>query len=440
MIRTYCKIIGTREQDYTGNRLAQGISQEMTVFSGGASVPYTEDVIRAARDVFQLYGAKTAYSNGVFSSVMRSVSGQAFVCYGISQKQALGRDAQFTQLFVTPREELLDGDAFRQEVLCHDLIGEEAIHRLARPSQDEVFRTQEYARYEVNGLDERRLKTLMRAATLLCSGKRVLLIERDETKRKDYFRPVLRELFELIPAGHRYQIDVTTGRGEDDIERLGSAQLIVTDQSFGNALDRQQLRLDMDENITLTSGEQRWSHLTNAERDKLSAYVGGSNITLQTEFTRLMDCMDDDKSFWWASDNWDNKFSSYEELFKRHESTPILGLPEINKQFCERLPRLMTMKGGYEDYYFDLRGNSHIPKESRDWCLGYLTRGKLRKFGLSDEEFSKIETNYANYDNTFREVQALHTAIVGDTPQNNGLQALLDSIRSWCSGIFRRKE
>lgn len=160
-MRTYCKIIGTRERDYSGNAFGQGISQEMTVYSGGAGVPFTEDVIRASRDVFQMYGGKTSYGSGVFSSVMRSVAGQAFVCYGISQKQALGRDAQFTQLLITPREELLVGDAFRQEVLNHGLIGEEAIHRATRPEPEEVFQTNDYPRCEVKTLEKHRRDVLM---------------------------------------------------------------------------------------------------------------------------------------------------------------------------------------------------------------------------------------------------------------------------------------
>ena len=96
MVRAYCNIIGSRERDYMGNSLGLNVSREMTIFSGGAGLPYTEEVIRVSRDVFQLYGGKTAYTSGSFSSVMRSVAGQAFVCYGISQKQAVGRDSQFT--------------------------------------------------------------------------------------------------------------------------------------------------------------------------------------------------------------------------------------------------------------------------------------------------------------------------------------------------------
>lgn len=439
MARTYCKILGTRENDYTGNTFGQNISQEMTVFSGGAGLPYIDDVIRSSRAVFQLYGAKTSYSAGCFSSLMRSASGQFFVCYGISQKQSLGRDAQFTQWFVTPREELIGGDAFRQEVLCHNFISEEAVHRSTRPSPEEIFRFTDYTRCEVNQLNERRLRVLMRVAVLLCTGHRVLLVERDASYHVDYFRPVLRELYELIPAGHRYQIDVTTGRNEYDLERLGAAQLIVTDQQM-NAPDRQMLRTDMEEGIKLNSGEIRWANLTNAERDRLSEYVGGSNITMQTEFNRLMECMDDEKSFWWELPTYNKKFASLETLFKKHEATPILGMPEINQKFCERIPVLLNKpEVGFEGYYFELNLDQSISPASREWCLDYIQR-KLRKFGLSDEEYKRIVTNYSNYTILKRELQTISTALAEQTNQYKGrvnaVSALLQRIKSGVSRVL----
>lgn len=440
-LQAYCKIIGTRERDYGGIPLTQGISREMTVFSGGAGLPYTEDVIRAARDVFQLYGDKVAYRSGVFSSVMRSVAGQAFVCYGISQKQAMGRDAQFTQLFIAPREALLNGDSFRSEVLNCELIEEEAIHRDQRPSPSEIFRTKERTRVEVNTLEQGRLYTLMRTASLLCTGKKVLLVERDEAYRKDYFRPLLRELFELIPAGHRYQIDVTTGRCEDDIERLSAAQLVVTDRPFANAAGRYILWTDAEKEISPTSGEARWARLTNAERDEFSGFVGGSNITLQTEYNRLMDCMDDEKSFWWQLSEYNGKFRTLEELLRRHESTPILGMPRINLQFCRRMPELLEEDGDFEDYYFQLGQDRNLTDEQKRWCFGYIERGRLRKFGLDDGAFERIKENYMNFENVLKEMQAMNAKFDGITAlQGEALNRLEKAISDETAVSQQRNE
>lgn len=435
MVRTYCKIIGTREKDYAEYDLGQGINQEMTVFSGGAGVPYTEEMIRASRDVFQLYGGKTAYATGVFSSVMRSVAGQAFVCYGISQKQALGRDAQFTQLFVVPREDLLNGEIFMQEVLGRNFVNEAMIHRATRPTAEEVFRVTEHPRREVNQLSEHRLKVLMHAVVLLCNGRKVLLVERDKEYQRDFFRPLLRELFELIPAAHRYQIDFTTGRCLDDLERLGSAQLVVSNQLLGGTPERPQLCLDDDENsvripntrvwpsATLSQDgrnefmppvddpsaqpqTKRWALGSRVFRDEFARVDVGMGKTLQTEFSELMDCMEEKKSFWWQSPKYNKSIHNFEELRQRHETNPLLVRSDSsNAMFCARLPELLALEDGVEELYFDFMQTS-MPEDIRRKHKAYIEK-RLRKFGLSDDAYTQIETNYKNYDQTLREVVAL---------------------------------
>ncbi|MCE5187611.1 MAG: hypothetical protein LLF75_00270 [Eubacteriales bacterium] len=438
MVRTYCKIIGTREQDYSGNTNRQGINQEMTVFSGGAGVPYTEDVIRAARDVFQLYGGRTAYSSGVFSSVMRTIAGQTFVCYGISQKQALGRESQFTQVFVVPREDLLDGDAYLQEVFGRNFVSEEMIHRSSQPMPEEIFTVSAYSRREVNRLSEQRLKVLMHAVVLLCNGKKVLLVERDKEYQKDFFRPLLRELFELIPAGHRYQINFTTGRCLDDIDRLDSAQLIVTNQAFTGTEERPQLCLDEREEsrkpntrvwpgITLSKDGRNesvpsaddpsimpqtyhWAMEQMAIRDELADYSKGMGKTLQTEFAELMDCMDEKKSYWWRFPKQNKSIRNFNELRARHESTPLLVRSErSNAEFCKRLPELLDLEDGVEELYFDF-GRMIMPEDVRRKNLGYITV-RLRKFGLSDEAFSRLQLGYADYEKSMQELQSLRKMV-----------------------------
>jgi hypothetical protein len=447
MVRTYCKIIGTREQDYSGNVLGQGISQEMTVFSGGAGIQYTEDVIRAARDVFQLYGAKTSYPGGVFSSVMRSVAGQAFVCYGVSQKQMLGRESQFTQLFIAPREDLLDGNVFLQEVLNRNFVDEEAIHRAARPTVDEIFTETPHARCEVNQLSEQRQKVLMHAVVLLCNGRKVLLVERDKAYQRDYFRPLLRELFELVPAGHRYQIDVTTGRCADDLDRLGSSQLIVTNQPLGGTPERPQLCLDSSEegiripntrvwpgvvlsrdgrneykappdDPALPPHTKEWAAQSNDERDDLSKHDEFSTKTLQTEYSNLMECMDQNKSFWWKLPAWNKSIKTLTQLVEMHENTYILGKSQrYNAQFCERLPQLLDVEDGVEELYFDFR-QTRMPEDVRKKYLAYV-RIKLQNFALSDLEFKRIEDNYMNFENVLLEMKTMNAGLAGAMQEIN---------------------
>lgn len=466
MVRTYCKIIGTREKDYAEYDLGQGINQEMTVFSGGAGVPYTEEMIRASRDVFQLYGGKTAYASGVFSSVMRSIAGQAFVCYGISQKQALGRDAQFTQLFVAPREDLLDGDVYMQEVLGRNFVNEAMIHRATRPTAEEVFTVAEHPRSEVNQLSEHRLKVLMHAVVLLCNGRKVLLVERDKEYQKDFFRPLLRELFELIPAGHRYQIDFTTGRCLDDLDRLGSAQLIVSNQLLGGTPERPQLCLDDDENLvripntrvwpsaTLSQDGRNefhappdkpdaaartmeWTLQTNAQRDELTEHDEYLTKTLQTDFMNLMDCMDEEKSFWWKSSKWNKSIKTLQKLVEMHESTYVLGKKSYNAQFCARLPALLDLEGGVEELYFDFM-QTQMTEELRKKYKAYI-RVKLQYFGMTEQAFNQIETNYENYDQSLREVVALRTETARQRQKKKDeASALLAFIQQAGAGLFQR--
>lgn len=425
MVRAYCNIIGSREQDYMGNSLGVNVTREMTVFSGGAGLPYTEEVMRVSRDVFQLYGGKTEYTSGVFTSVMRSVAGISFVCYGISQKQAVGRDSQFTQMFIVPREDLLDGAVYLQEVFGRNFVQEEAIHRVTRPTNDEIFSLAEHPRREVKQLSEQRLKVLMHAVVLLCNGRKVLLVERDREYQKDYFRPLLRELFELIPAGHRYQIDVTTGRCQDDLDRLSSAQLIVTSQPFSGTAERPVLILEGDgatssipntqvwpgvsltqdgrnefhppaDNPNKTSETKEWTQQENAQRDELSRHNEEATKTIQTDFAKLMECMDEDKSFWWKQPKWDKSISTFQQLRELHEGTYILGLGSYNAEFCARLPALLSVEGGVETLIFDFM-ETKMSEEIRPKHLAYM-RVRLNRFNLSKEEFEAILMNHACYD------------------------------------------
>ena len=467
MVRSYCKIVGTREQDYTGKAFGQEINQEMTVFSGGAGVQYTEEVIRASRDVFQLYGGKTAYTSGVFTSVMRSIAGQAFVCYGISQKQALGRDAQFTQSFVVPREDLLDGSVYLREVFGRNFVPESMVHRATRPTNEEIFTATEYVRREVNELSEQRLKVLMHAVVLLCNGRKVLLVERDKEYQKDFFRPLLRELFELIPDGHRYQIDVTTGRCLDDIERLASAQLIVTNQPFGGTPERPQLCLDGEDgevrvpntrvwpSVTLTQDGRNefrvstnkpnatahtmeWAMQTNAQRDELSAHDEIFTKTLQTDFAKLMECMDEEKSFWWRLPRWEHSIPSLPKLVEMHEATYILSKPSYNVQFCERLPALLSLQGGVRELYFDFM-ETKMTEELRRKYLAYV-QNRLQNFALTEDEFTCLKGEYKNFEATQKEIHLLKTALAEQTNQYKGrvnaVSALLQRIKSGVSRVL----
>ncbi len=424
MVRAYCNIIGSREQDYMGNSLGVNVTREMTVFSGGAGLPYTEEVMRVSRDVFQLYGGKTEYTSGVFTSVMRSVAGISFVCYGISQKQAVGRDSQFTQMFIVPREDLLDGAVYLQEVFGRNFVQEEAIHRATRPTNDEIFSLAEHPRREVKQLSEQRLKVLMHAVVLLCNGRKVLLVERDREYQKDYFRPLLRELFELIPAGHRYQIDVTTGRCQDDLDRLSSAQLIVTSQPFSGTAERPVLILEGDgatssipntqvwPGISLTqdgrnefhpptdkpdktSETKEWTQQYNAQRDELSRHNEEATKTIQTDFAKLMECMDEDKSFWWKQPKWDKSISTFMQLRELHEGTYILGMESYNAEFCARLPALLSVAGGVEELFFDFM-ETKMSEEIRPKHLAYM-RVRLKNFALTDDEFEAMKANYNCY-------------------------------------------
>lgn len=434
MVRTYCNIIGSRERDYMGNSLGMNMTREMTVFSGGAGLPYTEEVMRVSRDVFQLYGGKTEYDSGVFTSVMRSVAGLSFVCYGISQKQAVGRDSQFTQMFLIPREDVLDGAAYLQEVFGRNFVQEEAIHRTTRPTNEEVFSTTEHPRQEVKLLSEQRRKVLMHAAVLLCNGRKVLLVERDREYQKDYFRPLLRELFELIPAGHRYQIDVTTGRCPDDLDRLSSAQLIVTSQSLGGTLERPQLILEGDESsicfpntrvwpsVALsqdgrnafqppaekpdrTAETKEWTLQDNAQRDELSKHNEAATKTIQTDFAKLMECMDEEKSFWWKQPKWDKSISTFLQLRELHEGTYILGMESYNAEFCARLPALLSVQGGVEELVFDFM-ETKMSEEIRPKHLAYM-RVRLKNFALKDEEFDALLKNYKNFDSVSKLIPQL---------------------------------
>lgn len=468
MVRTYCSITGSRELDYAGNALGQNVRREMTVFSGGAGMPFTEEVMRASRDVFQLYGGKTAYTSGVFSSVMRSVAGQAFVCYGISQKQAFGRDAQFSQMFVVPREDLLDGTVYIQEVFGRNFVQEEAIHRATHPTGEEVFSATEHPRREVNQLSEQRLKALMHAVVLLCNGRKVLLVERNKEYQKDFFRPLLRELFELIPDGHRYQIDVTTGRCLDDIDRLDSAQLIVTNQLFGGTPERPQLCLDDEENIvripntrvwpsTTLSPDGRneyqppvgkpdaaahtmeWTQQSNAQRDELSEHDEFLTKTLQTDFAKLMECMDEEKSFWWKSPRWEGSIQSLQKLVEMHEATYILGKASYNAQFCERLPALLAPAGGIEELYFDFM-QSEMPAELRDKYFKYV-HVRLQNFSLTDDEFSALQNKYSNFKKVEYEIRALRMTTAGFKARIVGeADALIAMMRRICAGFSEKNE
>lgn len=449
MVRVYCNIIGSRERDYMGNSLGVNMTREMTVFSGGAGLPYTEEVMRVSRDVFQLYGGKTEYDSGVFTSVMRSVAGQSFVCYGISQKQALGRDSQFTQMFIVPREDLLDGAVYLQEVLGRNFVQEDAIHRATRPTNEEIFSSTEFPRREVKQLSERRLKVLMHAVVLLCNGKKVLLVERDREYQKDFFRPLLRELFELIPAGHRYQIDVTTGRCMDDLDRLSSAQLIVTSQPLSGTAERPQLILEDDESavripntrawpgVSLTQDgrneylppidkqdkaaeTKEWSQQANAQRDDLSRHNEEATKTIQTDFAKLMECMDEDKSFWWKQPKWDKSISTFMQLRELHEGTYILGMESYNAEFCARLPALLSVDGGVEELIFDFM-ETRMSEEIRPKHLAYM-RVRLNRFNLSISDFEAIITNHGDYNKVSPMIPRL-TWLFGEHNAKLGRQA-----------------
>jgi hypothetical protein len=385
---------------------------------------------------------------------MRSVAGQAFVCYGISQKQALGRDAQFTQMFIVPREDLLDGAVYLQEVFGRNFVQEEAIHRATRPANEEIFSSTEHPRREVKQLSERRLKVLMHAVVLLCNGKKVLLVERDREYQKDFFRPLLRELFELIPAGHRYQIDVTTGRCLDDIDRLSSAQLIVTSQPLSGTAERPQLILEDDESavrvpntrawpgVSLTpdgrneylppidkqdktAETKEWTQQENAQRDDLSRHNEEATKTIQTDFAKLMECMDEDKSFWWKQPKWDKSISTFMQLRELHEGTYILGMESYNAEFCARLPALLSVKGGVEELIFDFM-ETRMSEEIRPKHLAYM-RVRLKNFALSDKEFEDIKTNYFSYNKVSPMIPRL-TWLVGEN--NAKLSRQADSLIS----------
>ena len=442
-----------------GNSLGMNVTREMTVFSGGAGLPYTEEVIRVSRDIFQLYGGKTAYTSGVFTSVMRSVAGQAFVCYGISQKQAVGRDAQFTQMFIVPREDLLDGKVYLQEVLGRNFVPEEAIHRATHPTSDEIFTTMDCPRREVNQLSEQRRKVLMHVAVLLCNGKKVLLVERNREYQKDFFRPLLRELFELIPDGHRYQIDVTTGRCLDDLERLSSTHLIVTDQALGGTLERPQLILEDDETISrvpntrvwpsvmptqdgkneyvapvetpnLMAYTEQWTLQDNAQRDELSRHNEFATKTIQTDFAKLMECMDEEKSFWWKLPKYERSISTFQRLREWHESTYILNMDSYNAQFCARLPALLNLEDGVEELYFNLM-QADIPEDIRKKHQGYINK-RLHNFALSDEEFAALAKKYVDYKKTGEEMRTFASEVAaGSRTFTEKVNALLDDIRSF---------
>jgi len=457
MVRAYCNIIGSRERDYMGNSLGLNVTREMTIFSGGAGLPYTEEVIRVSRDVFQLYGGKTAYASGAFTSVMRSVAGQAFVCYGISQKQAVGRDSQFTQMYIVPREDLLDGTVYLQEVLGRNFVQEEAIHRATRPTNDEIFTTTDHPRREVNQLSEQRRKALMHAAVLLCNGRKVLLVERDRAYQKDFFRPLLRELFELIPDGHRYQIDVTTGRCLDDLDRLYTAQLIVTSQPYGGTPERPQLILEDDESTVrvpntrvwpsvmptqdgrneyvppaetpnLTAYTKQWTLQDNAQRDELSRHNEFATKTIQTDFAKLMECMDEEKSFWWKLPKYEKSIASFQQLRERHESTYILNMETYNAEFCARLPALLSLDGGVRDLYFDLM-QEDIPEDIRKKHQAYINK-RLHNFALSNEAFAAITNEHDQYKKSGEETRSLTPKV-----RENG-NVFVDKIHAFISDIL----
>jgi hypothetical protein len=319
----------------------------------------------------------------------------------------------------------LDGTVYIQEVLGRNFVQEEAVHRATRPTNEEIFATTSYPRSEVNQLSEQRRRVLMHAVTLLCNGRKVLLVERDRAYQNDFFRPLLRELYELIPDGHRYQIDVTTGRCLDDLDRLSSAQLIVTSQPYGGTLERQQLILEDDESIlrtpdtrfwpsvmptpdgrnefappaekpNMTPYTKEWSIQDNAQRDELSRHNEFATKTIQTDFAKLMECMDEEKSFWWKLPKYEKSITSFQQLREWHESTYILNMESYNAQFCARLPALLKFEGGVEELYFDLM-QADISEDIRKKHSAYI-RVRLHNFALSDQEFEDIKANYFNYD------------------------------------------
>ena len=108
-----------------------------------------------------------------------------------------------------------------------------------------------------------------------------------------------------------------------------------------------------------------------------------------------MECMDEDKSFWWKQSKWDKSISTFQQLRELHEGTYILGLESYNAEFCARLPALLSVEGGVEMLIFDFM-ETKISEEIRPKHLAYM-RVRLNRFNLSKEEFEAILTNHSDY-------------------------------------------
>lgn len=391
-IRTFCSIVGTREFDYNGN---PANNQEMTVFNGmsGETIPYLNDYFQDAGGYFRLHGSKASYSvdAGCFTSKLISKRGKPVLLYGLSQMQARGRDIQFTECFASPREDLLEEDAFYRNVLCRRLIGEDVIHRHQRPDDSEIFALDDIPRVEFNTLPEERQRLYRRAADLLCCGKKVYLLERDPDYRRDAYRPVLRELFELIPARHRCEIGVATGRCPADMgAEMDGIALIVTDsEPTETQRGRHRLACGQTEEEPDATSLTRWSKLSNAERDQYSELVAMPTVTMRDNYEQILSCMD----YSWKQDTALCGFTSIIELIEKHSMRPALRIPSINAEFCSRLPELIAPGKTLTDMYFDMGLARDATRKQKEAYAQYLEE-PLQYLGLGEEKYRGIERDF----------------------------------------------
>lgn len=166
----------------------------------------------------------------------------------------------------------------------------------------------------------------------------------------------------------------------------------------------------------------------NAQRDELSRHNEFATKTIQTDYAKLMECMDEEKSFWWKLPKYEKSIASFQQLREWHESTYILNMESYNAQFCARLPALLKLEGGVEKLYFDLM-EADIPEEIRKKHLAYI-RVRLHNFALSDEAFAALAKKFEDYKKSGEEARALTAEV-----RKNG-NTFIDKAKALITGLY----
>lgn len=395
-IELYCYVFGTVPDD---NFSLGAEGAEVDFYACGRFFPNLTEIKREAKHVSYL-GAGARSTEEIkdvasFTGMALKISGGTPYCYVRRAMHTLeGRSSSYGQIVICEQAELLKGDAFLRNILGFRFLTESRIVR-GRIHKEDVEHWEKVSPVDLQQLPKERRDSLCLTAGLLLQGKRVMLRLPEGYNFMNLCRQVMLELFTLLPEVVRPQISFSTCRTEGDFSRLNNVQLLLVDENVSGS--GAYTPVDLDASVPKVPAHiLEWSRESEERRRDINEILFTQNETPE-RCNRFLEAYYDPKAWWWAQENPEKRFTSYDKIISALEHDafdfhPAFCVQENWEEFCKRIPQLVQYEGDVQELLLD---EYFRAKKKGDGLLKFVERAQHReglfRAGLSEEEFKKVQ-------------------------------------------------